>query len=30
MFLTDVIGFLPVDPEGDPREAELCADYTPR
>ena len=26
-FLTDVIGFLPVDPEGDPREAELCADY---
>jgi UDP:flavonoid glycosyltransferase YjiC (YdhE family) len=27
VFLTDVIGFLPVDPEGDPREAELCADY---
>ena len=26
-FLTDVIGFLPVDPQGDPREAELCADY---
>jgi UDP:flavonoid glycosyltransferase YjiC (YdhE family) len=26
-FLTDVVGFLPVDPEGDPREAELCADY---
>jgi UDP:flavonoid glycosyltransferase YjiC (YdhE family) len=26
-FLTDVIGFLPVDPGGDPREAELCADY---
>jgi pimeloyl-ACP methyl ester carboxylesterase len=26
-FLTDVIGFLPVDPESDPREAELCADY---
>jgi hypothetical protein len=26
-FLTDVIGFLPVDPDGDPREAELCADY---
>jgi UDP:flavonoid glycosyltransferase YjiC (YdhE family) len=26
-FLTDVIGFLPVDAEGDPREAELCADY---
>jgi UDP:flavonoid glycosyltransferase YjiC (YdhE family) len=26
-FLTDVIGFLPVDPEGDPREAVLCADY---
>ncbi|MEX2541358.1 MAG: alpha/beta fold hydrolase [Trueperaceae bacterium] len=27
VFLTDVIGFLPVDPEGDPREAELTADY---
>jgi predicted glycosyltransferase len=27
VFLTDVIGFLPVDPEGDPREAALCADY---
>ncbi len=26
-FLTDVIGFLPVDPDGDPREADLCADY---
>ncbi len=26
-FLTDVIGFLPVDPSGDPREADLCADY---
>jgi pimeloyl-ACP methyl ester carboxylesterase/predicted glycosyltransferase len=26
-FLTDVIGFLPVDPEADPREADLCADY---
>ncbi len=26
-FLTDVIGFLPVDPAGDPREADLCADY---
>jgi UDP:flavonoid glycosyltransferase YjiC (YdhE family) len=26
-FLTDVVGFLPVDPDGDPREAELCADY---
>ena len=26
-FLTDVVGFLPVDPEGDPREVELCADY---
>jgi pimeloyl-ACP methyl ester carboxylesterase/UDP-N-acetylglucosamine:LPS N-acetylglucosamine transferase len=26
-YLTDVIGFLPVDPEGDPREAELTADY---
>jgi pimeloyl-ACP methyl ester carboxylesterase/UDP:flavonoid glycosyltransferase YjiC (YdhE family) len=26
-FLTDVIGFLPVDPDGDPREAALCADY---
>lgn len=27
VFLTDVIGFLPVDPEGDPREVELTADY---
>jgi pimeloyl-ACP methyl ester carboxylesterase/UDP:flavonoid glycosyltransferase YjiC (YdhE family) len=27
VFMTDVVGFLPVDPEGDPREAELCADY---
>ncbi|HLW59664.1 MAG TPA: glycosyltransferase [bacterium] len=27
VFLTDVIGFLPVDPLGDPREAALCADY---
>ena len=27
VFLTDVIGFLPVDPEGDPREVALCADY---
>ncbi|HEU5300389.1 MAG TPA: alpha/beta fold hydrolase [bacterium] len=27
VWLTDVIGFLPVDPEGDPREAALCADY---
>ncbi len=27
VFLTDVIGFLPVDPTGDPREAALCADY---
>jgi pimeloyl-ACP methyl ester carboxylesterase/UDP:flavonoid glycosyltransferase YjiC (YdhE family) len=26
VFMTDVIGFLPTDP-GDPREAELCADY---
>ena len=26
-FLTDVVGFLPVDPQGDPREVELCADY---
>ncbi len=26
-FLTDVIGILPVDPDGDPREADLCADY---
>jgi pimeloyl-ACP methyl ester carboxylesterase/UDP:flavonoid glycosyltransferase YjiC (YdhE family) len=26
-FLTDVIGFLPVDPSSDPSEAELCADY---
>ena len=27
VWLTDVIGFLPVDPEHDPREAGLCADY---
>jgi pimeloyl-ACP methyl ester carboxylesterase/UDP:flavonoid glycosyltransferase YjiC (YdhE family) len=27
VFLTDVIGFLPVDPEGDPHEAYVCADY---
>ncbi|HEU5170854.1 MAG TPA: alpha/beta fold hydrolase [Gemmatimonadales bacterium] len=27
VWLTDVIGFLPVDPDGDPREAALCADY---
>lgn len=27
VFTTDVVGFLPVDPDGDPREAELCADY---
>ncbi|MGI8522299.1 MAG: alpha/beta fold hydrolase [Nocardioides sp.] len=27
VFTTDVIGFLPVDPVGDPREAELTADY---
>lgn len=27
VYLTDVIGFLPVDPEGDPREVELTADY---
>lgn len=27
MFLTDVIGFLPVDPEQDPRELDLTADY---
>jgi pimeloyl-ACP methyl ester carboxylesterase/UDP:flavonoid glycosyltransferase YjiC (YdhE family) len=26
VFMTDVIGFLPTDP-GDPREAQLCADY---
>jgi pimeloyl-ACP methyl ester carboxylesterase len=26
-FMTDVIGFLPVDASGDPREASLCADY---
>jgi pimeloyl-ACP methyl ester carboxylesterase/UDP:flavonoid glycosyltransferase YjiC (YdhE family) len=26
-FLTDVVGFLPVDADSDPREAELCADY---
>lgn len=27
VFMTDVIGFLPVDPKGDPREIELTADY---
>jgi pimeloyl-ACP methyl ester carboxylesterase/UDP:flavonoid glycosyltransferase YjiC (YdhE family) len=27
VFMTDVVGFLPVDPEGDRREAELVADY---
>lgn len=27
VYLTDVIGFLPVDPEGDSREVELTADY---
>jgi pimeloyl-ACP methyl ester carboxylesterase/UDP:flavonoid glycosyltransferase YjiC (YdhE family) len=27
VFLTDVIGFLPVDPENDPREASITADY---
>lgn len=27
VWLTDVIGFLPVDPDGDPREVTLCADY---
>jgi predicted glycosyltransferase len=27
VFLTDVIGFLPVDGAGDPREVALCADY---
>jgi pimeloyl-ACP methyl ester carboxylesterase/UDP:flavonoid glycosyltransferase YjiC (YdhE family) len=27
VFTTDVVGFLPVDSERDPREAELCADY---
>jgi pimeloyl-ACP methyl ester carboxylesterase/UDP:flavonoid glycosyltransferase YjiC (YdhE family) len=27
VFMTDVVGFLPVDPEGDAREAELVADY---
>ena len=26
-FMTDVVGFLPVDASGDPREADLCADY---
>jgi pimeloyl-ACP methyl ester carboxylesterase len=26
-FMTDVVGFLPVDPSGDEREAHLCADY---
>jgi pimeloyl-ACP methyl ester carboxylesterase/predicted glycosyltransferase len=27
VFTTDFVGFLPVDAENDPREAELCADY---
>ena len=27
VFTTDVVGFLPVNPEGDPREVDLCADY---
>uniref|UniRef100_UPI00397C5276 hypothetical protein n=1 Tax=Salmonella sp. SAL4448 TaxID=3159903 RepID=UPI00397C5276 len=27
VFTTDVVGFLPVDVDHDPREAELCADY---
>ena len=27
VFTTDVVGFLPVDPEGDPRELELTTDY---
>jgi pimeloyl-ACP methyl ester carboxylesterase/predicted glycosyltransferase len=27
VFTTDFVGFLPVDPEADPREAALCADY---
>ena len=27
VFMTDVVGFLPVDPKGDTREAELVADY---
>ncbi|HMA37999.1 MAG TPA: hypothetical protein VKY74_26350 [Chloroflexia bacterium] len=27
VFLTDVIGFLPVDPGGDPHEVGVCADY---
>ncbi|MGH2360516.1 MAG: alpha/beta fold hydrolase [bacterium] len=27
VFLTDMIGFLPVAPDADPREANLCADY---
>jgi pimeloyl-ACP methyl ester carboxylesterase/UDP:flavonoid glycosyltransferase YjiC (YdhE family) len=27
VFMTDVIGFLPTDPDTDPREAGLCADY---
>lgn len=27
VFSTDVVGFLPVDPEEDPREVDLCADY---
>ncbi len=27
VFTTDVVGFLPVDPDGDPREADLAADY---
>jgi UDP:flavonoid glycosyltransferase YjiC (YdhE family) len=27
VFSTDVVGFLPVNPEEDPREVDLCADY---
>jgi pimeloyl-ACP methyl ester carboxylesterase/UDP:flavonoid glycosyltransferase YjiC (YdhE family) len=27
VFTTDVVGFLPVDPQNDPREVELAADY---
>jgi pimeloyl-ACP methyl ester carboxylesterase/UDP:flavonoid glycosyltransferase YjiC (YdhE family) len=27
VFTTDVVGFLPVSPDTDPREADLCADY---
>jgi len=27
VFSTDVVGFLPVDPEHDPREVDLCTDY---